>query len=104
VVCQLLLDKLLYDTDRAIDLMIVGADPDGAGEPEWRAAAYGWVIRHFLGIGIPPIQYHNTAASMPGTTVLAVADIASGGLAGPGHASSRVSADRVQPDARYAGG
>lgn len=48
VICQILLDKLLYDTDRAIDLYTLGIDPLGAGEPEWRAAAYGVLIRQFL--------------------------------------------------------
>jgi hypothetical protein len=48
VICQILLDKLLYDTDRAIDLYTLGIDPLGAGEPEWRAAAYGLLIRQFL--------------------------------------------------------
>lgn len=47
-VCQGVLDKLLYDTDRAIDLMMVGTDPGGNGEPEQRAAAYGWLIRQFV--------------------------------------------------------
>jgi hypothetical protein len=42
------LDKLLYDVDRAIDLLIVGTDGGGNGEPEQRAAAYGWLIRQFL--------------------------------------------------------
>jgi hypothetical protein len=48
VVCQVLLDKLLYDTDRAIDLLTLGSDPAGNGEPEQRAAAYGWLIQTFL--------------------------------------------------------
>ena len=47
-ICQVLLDKLLYDTDRAIDLYALGADPDGDGEPEWRAAGYWLLIDTFL--------------------------------------------------------
>jgi len=47
-ICQVLLDKLLYDTDRAIDLYALGADPSGNGEPEWRAAGYGLLIKAFL--------------------------------------------------------
>ena len=47
MICQILLDKLLYDTDRAIDLYALGSDPDGDGEPEWRAAAYGVLIEEF---------------------------------------------------------
>ena len=39
---------MLYDTDRAIDLYALGSDPDGDGEPEWRAAAYGALIDAFL--------------------------------------------------------
>jgi hypothetical protein len=48
VICQILLDKILYDTDRAIDLYTLGSDPDGAGEPEWRAAAFALLIIEFL--------------------------------------------------------
>ena len=47
-ICQILLDKLLYDTDRAIDLHLQGTDPNGDGEPEWRAAGYGLLIETFL--------------------------------------------------------
>jgi hypothetical protein len=47
-ICQVLLDKLLYDTDRAIDLYALGADPNGNGEPEWRAAGYGLLIQAFF--------------------------------------------------------
>ena len=47
-ICQVLLDKLLYDTDRAIDLYALGAHPEGDAEPEWRAAGYGLLIRRFL--------------------------------------------------------
>jgi hypothetical protein len=46
--CQVILDKILYDTDRAIDLYALGADSRGDGEPEWRAAAYGLLINAFL--------------------------------------------------------
>ena len=48
VICQILLDKILYDTDRAIDLYTLGSDPDGAGEPEWRAAAFAALIIQFF--------------------------------------------------------
>ncbi len=46
--CQILLDKILYDLDRAIDLYALGTDPEGDGEPEQRAAAYGFVIYQLL--------------------------------------------------------
>ena len=48
VICQILLDKLLYDVDRAIDLYTLGIRPAGDGEPEWRAAAYGVLIQQFV--------------------------------------------------------
>jgi hypothetical protein len=48
VTCQILLDKLLYDVDRAIDLYTLGIRPAGDGEPEWRAAAYGVLIQQFV--------------------------------------------------------
>ncbi len=44
----ILLDKLLYDTDRAIDLYTLGSDTAGNGEPEWRAAAFGLLTLEFL--------------------------------------------------------
>jgi hypothetical protein len=47
VICQALLDKLLYDLDRAIDLYALGSSADGAGEPEVRAAAYGVLMQTY---------------------------------------------------------
>lgn len=44
--CQVVLDKILYDVDRAIDLYALGKD--NFGEPERRAAAFSFVIEHFL--------------------------------------------------------
>jgi hypothetical protein len=46
--CQILLDKILYDLDRAIDLYALGTDPEGDGEPERRAAAYGFIADELL--------------------------------------------------------
>ncbi|MGH6636510.1 MAG: hypothetical protein ACRED0_10405 [Gammaproteobacteria bacterium] len=46
VKCQIILDKILYDVDRAIDLYAVGKDD--FGQAERRAAAYGYVIEFFL--------------------------------------------------------
>jgi hypothetical protein len=42
VICQIILDKILYDVDRAIDLYALGKDT--FGPPERRAAAYAYVI------------------------------------------------------------
>ncbi|MDD1620039.1 MAG: hypothetical protein LUQ11_01065 [Methylococcaceae bacterium] len=42
VLCQIVLDKVLYDVDRSIDLYCVGNDD--LGLPEIRAAAYSYVI------------------------------------------------------------
>ncbi|MDR4508926.1 MAG: hypothetical protein MRJ65_11955 [Candidatus Brocadiaceae bacterium] len=54
--CQIILDKILYDVDRAIDLYALGNED--FGEPEQRAAAYGYVIEAVLstisGIGCRP--------------------------------------------------
>jgi hypothetical protein len=44
--CQIILDKILYDVDRAIDLYALGND--NFGEPERRSAAYGFLIEVFL--------------------------------------------------------
>jgi hypothetical protein len=41
--CLISLDKVLYDIDRAIDLYALGVDD--FGEPEQRAAAYGYIIQ-----------------------------------------------------------
>jgi hypothetical protein len=46
VKCQIVLDKILYDIDRAIDLYAVGQQD--FGEPERRAGAFGYVIKAFL--------------------------------------------------------
>ncbi len=46
VICQIALDKILYDVDRAIDLYAVGQEDFGL--PERRAAAYGFLIQEFL--------------------------------------------------------
>ena len=46
--CQILFDKILYDVDRSIDLYALGTKPSGDGEPEQRAAAYGFVIHELL--------------------------------------------------------
>jgi hypothetical protein len=43
---QVLLDKILYDVDRAIDLYAVGTDD--FGDPEQRAATYHYIIRAFF--------------------------------------------------------
>lgn len=42
VICQILLDKVLYDVDRAIDLYALGTEDFGL--PERRAAAYSYII------------------------------------------------------------
>ncbi len=46
--CQVILDKLLYDIDRAIDALSLGTDPNGIGDAEQRAFAYGLIIETFL--------------------------------------------------------
>jgi hypothetical protein len=53
--CQIILDKLLYDVDRAIDALSLGFDSDGSGidkpgisSAETRAFAYGLVIETLL--------------------------------------------------------
>jgi hypothetical protein len=55
VICQVLLDKILYDMDRAIDLYALGTSENGDGPPERRAGAYGHVIESFLGLPDRPI-------------------------------------------------
>jgi hypothetical protein len=47
--CQIILDKILYDVDRAIDLYAVGKTT--FGQPERRAAAYSFLIEYFLEAG-----------------------------------------------------
>ena len=45
---QIILDKILYDVDRAIDLYTLGRE--NFGEPEQRAAAYGYMIEVVKGV------------------------------------------------------
>ena len=67
VLRQVMLDKVLHDTDRAIDLYILGRDGDGDGEAEWRAAGYGVLIGTLGRPGViaqdrrpPPGPFRNT--------------------------------------------
>ncbi len=46
VICQIVLDKLLYDLDRAIDLYALGSK--NFGKPERRASVYSFLIQAFL--------------------------------------------------------
>jgi hypothetical protein len=52
VICLIVLDKLLYDVDRAVDFYTLGSDASGNGEPERRAAAFGRLITEFVDNGI----------------------------------------------------
>jgi hypothetical protein len=55
--CQIVLDKILYDVDRAIDLYAVGLQD--LGSPECRASAYSYVIDAAYTIpcgNLPPIH------------------------------------------------
>lgn len=47
---QVLLDAVLYDFDRAIDLYALGVDAGGDGAAEWRAATYGYVAYQVLAV------------------------------------------------------
>ncbi len=47
-ICQIMLDKLLYDIDRAIDLYAVGKID--LGLPEIRASAYSYLIDSFIAL------------------------------------------------------
>lgn len=48
---------VLFVLDRALDQYALGIDPDGLGDAEWGAAAYGAVVLHALGDGaaVPPL-------------------------------------------------
>lgn len=46
--CQIMLDKLLYDTDRAIDLYALSQATRGNGPAEQRAVAYGLIADRLL--------------------------------------------------------
>jgi hypothetical protein len=59
--CQIMLDKLLYDTDRAIDLYALSPNESGDGPAEERAIAYGLIANAILcgagaacGVQCPP--------------------------------------------------
>jgi hypothetical protein len=59
---QIILDKILYDVDRAIDLYAVGRGE--FGPPELRAASYGYLIEWLLGI-MPTTKSTTSGASAP---------------------------------------
>ncbi|GBC60425.1 hypothetical protein DENIS_1377 [Desulfonema ishimotonii] len=46
--CQIILDKVLYDVDRTIDLYALGRKRSDFGEPEQRASAYGYIINQIV--------------------------------------------------------
>lgn len=51
---QLLLDRVLFDADRSIDLYVMGTDPEGQGLAEQRAAACALIIDELPGqLSIP---------------------------------------------------
>jgi hypothetical protein len=56
---QIMLDKILYDVDRAIDLYTLGSDDNGKGNPETRAAAFGFLIKRFIDLvsSIPESEF-----------------------------------------------
>jgi hypothetical protein len=62
VLCQIVLDKMLYDVDCAIDLYALGNQE--LGQPEIRAAAYSYVIEAAAIIPCPPLT---PASPIPGT-------------------------------------
>ena len=64
IVCLIVLDKLLYDVDRAIDFYTLGSDASGNGDPERRAAAFGRLITVFLSGGIV-VQHEGEAPRRP---------------------------------------
>ncbi|WP_043343109.1 hypothetical protein [Belnapia moabensis] len=66
VINQIMLDKILYDVDRAVDLYIQGMDATGMGEAEWRAAAYGRLIERFLDLNpVPNAPFPNSLGIPP---------------------------------------
>lgn len=99
VICQILLDKLLYDTDRAIDLYTLGIRPAGDGEPEWRAAGYGVLIDEFVnGVTFQHSCLQRVCAPRTtglGTTLGATALLLRDGKAAPTANQTEVMADEL---------
>jgi hypothetical protein len=58
VLCQVVLDKLLYDTDRAVDLYCYGQQSFGL--PEQRASAYGLLTDVFVN----PLEAENASPTL----------------------------------------
>lgn len=56
--CQVILDKILYDVDRAIDLYAFGIKD--FGEPEQRAAAYAYIINAINAVFLGCIENRST--------------------------------------------
>jgi hypothetical protein len=74
VQCQIILDKILYDVDRSIDLYALGSST--FGNPERRAAAYSYVIESFLAFAQTPAgnQPNCDLSISPGTTTKTLGD------------------------------
>lgn len=62
VFCQIILDKVLYDVDRAIDLYCLGSDD--LGLPEIRSAAYSYIIEAARNRCVPLGQNDSLRASL----------------------------------------
>ena len=67
--CQIILDKLLYDIDRAIDALSLGSDANGQGDAEMRAFAYGLIIETLM---LPGVVDRGLQTQIDGTTDPAV--------------------------------
>jgi hypothetical protein len=53
ILVAILIDKLVRDLDRAVDLYAQGRDAAGDGEPEQRAAAYGAIADLVVALALP---------------------------------------------------
>ena len=72
LICQVILDKILYDADRAIDYYAIGTE--NFGIPEQRASAFGLVICAFTGdADCPPPLDSNIPLGFPFASCVAVA-------------------------------
>jgi hypothetical protein len=68
--CQLILDKIVFDVDRAIDLYALGIHPLAQGDPERRAGAYGALIDTFSAVYTAPNSFSGPVPCLAGRNEL----------------------------------
>ena len=78
--CQIMLDKLLHDTDRAIDLYALSGSTQGNGPAEQRAVAFGLIADQLLRCAPGTVCRVQCPTDQPGGTDIAGINLATSDL------------------------